>query len=605
MSLHHSMNTLKFDSFTSSHQTISYIDHGSIQEQPNIIVPVMQEIQIGEVLGEGGMGIVYLGHQSHPKRDVAIKRLKYKNNYLWKALYREAMITGSLSHPTVIPVHMLTLVDNTSPEVVMKRVEGKTMLEMIAGCDQNAITRKLLDALLQVCNGLEYAHSKGIYHRDIKPENIMLGDFGEIYILDWGIASQKIETMDFPKVLVGTLAYMAPEMLSGDPLDVDERTDVYLLGSTLHHILTGDVRHTAKSMDELTLQILESKPYTYNRNIPKLLERIVNQACHRDPEKRIQSPAEFRRRIEEYLDYSQAFVISKAACAEYHIFENLVAIEQPSLDMRHEIQKHYNRSRFGFEQALDIWPDFITAQNHLNKTKITMISYYLSQKNLDAAKPLLEEVDSLPIHLRKIVEELEIAQETQKHDLELYRLAQDKKQSSTYFRSSFAVGILSICFIMTYFLFQIEDIDPNNLSPKTLFIHSVSMFFPILPLIIIGRKKRLVSSNGRQASIAIVGLLLTIILHRWIAMDYQEQPTSIIVTDLFIAGFGLSNTAPSIRYGRELGVMCIVIGIVNHNFSITFWFGTLVLMLVLGICVYGDWRRNWNEPNIKKEVLAS
>ena len=84
-------------------------------------------------------------------------------------------------------------------------------------------------------------------------------------------------------------------------------------------------------------------------------------------------------------------------------------------------------------------------------------------------------------------------------------------------------------------------------------------------------------------------------------MEYGELPTSIIVTDLFIVGFGLANTAPSIRRGRELGLMCVVIGVVNHNFPITFWFGTLILIVVLGICVYGDWTRNWNEPNTKRK----
>ena len=84
-------------------------------------------------------------------------------------------------------------------------------------------------------------------------------------------------------------------------------------------------------------------------------------------------------------------------------------------------------------------------------------------------------------------------------------------------------------------------------------------------------------------------------------MDHQELSISIIATDFFIVGFGLSNTAPSIRYGRVLGLMCIGIGIINHLFPVTIWLGTLVLIVSLGVSLYGDWTRNWNEPTTKQK----
>ena len=596
MSQYLSIKTVKLSTLKTEGQTLSYNDYNPDFEDKISTSVSNKEIIIDKVLGEGGMGVVYLGHQSYPNREVAIKRLKTHNRYLKKALYREAMITGSLSHPTIIPIYMLNLEEGASPEVVMKRIEGHTILDMIDDQDSFNDRRKILNAMQQVCNGLEYAHSKGIIHRDIKPENIMLGEFGEVYILDWGVAAQKEETFDFPNVMVGTPAYMAPEMLHGDTQRVDERTDVYLLGATLHHILTGKVRHTAETMEQITQQILESAPYQYDKHVPLLLARLANQACHLDPEKRIQSPAIFRRKLQEFFDYSQAFSISDAAQKELNTLKQLLNQNEWTDNEKGSIKQHYNRSRFGFEQALDMWPEFRDAKKFLKETKLAMVSFYLSHNNLDAAKPLIEELDEIPYNLRSIVERLEAEQNQQKNEVEQYRRIQKKKESSNLFRVYFAIGILSVCFIMMFFLFQVDDIDANNLHPETLFLQSVTLSLPLIPLMVFGRSRFLVSPNARRAAIAIVGVVLTIVLHRWVAMEYQELPTSIIVTDLFIVGFGLYHTAPSILYGRELGLMCIVIGVVNHNFPITFWFGTLIMVLVVGLCIYGDWRRNWNEP---------
>ena len=157
----------------------------------------------------------------------------------------------------------------------MKRIEGDTILDLITpvgvhgSTDSDVSLRKLLNVLRQVCNGLEYAHSKGVIHRDIKPENIMVGSFGEVYILDWGIAVSNFDLLSFPMHLLGRQSYIAPEMLSGNPRDVDARTDVYLLGTTLHHILTGEVRHTGDSIRAVLEAAKVSAPYRYDSKHPK------------------------------------------------------------------------------------------------------------------------------------------------------------------------------------------------------------------------------------------------------------------------------------------------------------------------------------------------
>lgn len=597
------LKTLSVGLFKTVGHTITYANHTFVEGYQFPELPAPGPLEVKGVLGEGGMGVVYRGIQSHPEREVAIKRLKKQNPYMRLALFREAMITGALSHPTIIPIYALNLRGEQAPEVVMKRIEGDTMLDLISTVelqqgsnDYHLPLRKLLNVLRQVCNGLEYAHSKGVFHRDIKPENIMLGAFGEVYLLDWGIAVCDSDLPQFPNALVGTPSYMAPEMLSGTPQDVDARTDVYLLGATLHHILTGEMRHQGDSIQKVLDAVKVSEPYKYESRVPKILADIANQSCHPNPADRIQSPADFRDRIGQFLEFQQAYGISNAAEKDLHTLKRLVELEEPTKSQRYAIQRHYNRSRFGFEQALEIWPDFEVAQYNLNLAKITMIEYHLRRKKIDAVLPLIDEVERLPDRLKQEVMQLRNEQKSIQHELEQYREDQNRRQSSTLFRSSLLLGTLASCIVLLYYLFQIDEVDPNALSSELLFIQALVLAMPIVPVVIIGRNRLFVSSNARRALISIVGILLAVILHRWIAMEYQELPSSIIVTDFFIAGLGFANTAPSIRYGRLIGLMCPFIGIVNHLFPITFWFGTLILVVVLGLCIYGDWRRNWNEP---------
>ena len=602
MAQHDSLKTLNLGVFQTVGHTITYADHSFVEGYQFPELPVPEKLEVKDILGEGGMGIVYRAVESHPEREIAIKRLKKQNPYMRLALYREAMITGALSHPTIIPIHTLNLRGEQAPEVIMKRIEGDTILDLISTVDLQSINdshlslRKLLNVLRQVCNGLEYAHSKGVIHRDIKPENIMVGPFGEVYILDWGIAVSDFDLPQFPNAFVGTPSYIAPEMLSGNPKDVDARTDVYLLGATLHHILTGAPRHQGDSIKSALGKAKASRPYAFDSNVPKILADLVNQACHVNPEDRIQSPAAFRERIGEFLDFQQAYGISNAAEKDLDILKRLVELEEPTKSQRYAIQRHYNRSRFGFEQALEIWPKFEVAKSNLNLAKIAMIEHHLSRNRLDAVLPLVDELEHLPEYLHQEVIKLRNEQTVMQHELEQYREDQNRRQSSTLFRSSLLIGTLASSLLLLYYLFQIDDVDPNSLSSELLFIQSLVLILPLVPVVIIGRKRILVSSNARRALIALVGMLLAVILHRWIAMGYQELPSSIIVTDFFIAGLGLANTAPSIRYGRPIGLMCFCIGIINHLFPITFWFGTLVLVVVLGVCIFGDWRRSWNEP---------
>lgn len=207
------------------------------------------------------MGEVRLTRDARIGRHVAVKRLlePLSGEATRRRFLREARIQGQLEHPAVVPVYDLDFDEQGQPFFTMKRVRGQTLsriLELSARGDTETRERfgrrRLLAAFTQACHAVHYAHVRGVVHRDLKPSNIMIGDYGEVYVLDWGVARVDKDASDederLPVVLdasmgltrggdlVGSLGYMAPEQMQG--LTVDGRADVFALGVVLYEILT-------------------------------------------------------------------------------------------------------------------------------------------------------------------------------------------------------------------------------------------------------------------------------------------------------------------------------------------------------------------------------
>jgi serine/threonine-protein kinase len=224
---------------------------------------------LGELLGKGGMGEVRLAHDTRVDREVAVKLMRgsARTPEATARFLREARVQGRLDHPAVVPVHDLGVDEAGAPYFAMKRLTGTTLLDVLEAIGEDPEARArwprrlLLDRLVDVCLAVEFAHARGVVHRDLKPANIMLGDYGEAYVLDWGIARiaddkpgirvKDLVSLDTPDpaaaaaagaghtaagALLGTPGYMAPEQMRGDA--VDRRADVYALGCILFEILT-------------------------------------------------------------------------------------------------------------------------------------------------------------------------------------------------------------------------------------------------------------------------------------------------------------------------------------------------------------------------------
>ncbi|MBI1946231.1 MAG: serine/threonine protein kinase [Deltaproteobacteria bacterium] len=290
--------------------------------------------QMKSLLGRGGMGEVRLCHDRRIGRDVAIKLvLSGATDASVRARFlREARVQGQLEHPAIVPVHDLEVFGDGSAYFAMKRVRGRTLGDLLAalarGDDETARAfpqRKLLSAFNAVCLAVEFAHEKGVVHRDIKPGNIMLGDFGEVYLLDWGLA--KLLTGDDVEPagvtpapvtadgatqagsVLGTPGYMAPEQVDASLAPVGPATDVYALGAVLFEMLSLRRYIDTKDALEATIRTLQgAEPRPSRRAAPAVaatiapvLDELCARALARTPSERVPSARALHDEVDRYL----------------------------------------------------------------------------------------------------------------------------------------------------------------------------------------------------------------------------------------------------------------------------------------------------------------
>jgi eukaryotic-like serine/threonine-protein kinase len=368
-------------------------------------------------LGEGGMGVVHLAEQRALGREVAVKSVKAdaRTADTTLKLLREAWITGALEHPNVIPVHDVRLDADGQPQIVLKKVEGKPWSELFA--DARAISERFaasdpmewnLRVFLQVASAIHYAHRRGIVHRDIKPENVMVGTFGEVYVVDWGLAlalrddgTGRLPLAEDARELAGTPCYMAPEMLGGESVVIDERTDVYLLGATLYEIATGTPPRDGPNLLAVISQVLEPLPMP--ERVPAELSRIILRATALCPADRHASAEELRLAVASFLSHRGSIQLAEEAVERLTELRALSA--QPMDDAaRGRFDALFTECRFGFQQALRAWPDNTLAREGLTRALEHRIEHELSGGNVAFAAHLLTELPAPAPDLSRRVE---------------------------------------------------------------------------------------------------------------------------------------------------------------------------------------------------------
>ncbi len=337
------------------------------------------EYRIDKPIGEGGMGLITRARQSSIDRDVAVKTIKGQAARSQEARDRflsEAVVTGALEHPNVVPIYDLGANNRDEIFYVMKEVRGTEWAKQM---DENSEAQNL-DILLRVADAVAFAHAKGIVHRDLKPANVMLGEFGEVLVMDWGLAlplthfgKDVVAVTDAP---AGTPNYMAPEMVNGPSSAIGPASDIYLLGAILFRFLTGKPPHTGKNALDCMMAAGVNEIIKTDRNDE--LMTIARKAMATDPADRFKTVKEFQQAIADYRTHLESLALSKRA--EEH-FETA---------KRTGDYREYQAATLSFEEAIRFWNGNESAKLHLGQVQLAFAQAAFERSDFDLAASQLD-----------------------------------------------------------------------------------------------------------------------------------------------------------------------------------------------------------------------
>ena len=279
-----------------------------------------------KTIARGGKSIIQSCRDMHLGRVICYKSLRpeFRDDEIENRRFvREARVTASLQHPNTVPTYELGRDNQGNVYFTMKWVHGYTLRELLDYRERYDLSQ-LTDVLVQILNALQYAHGHRVVHRDVKPENILVGPFGEVLLLDWGLAKvwtrdghgeegvateeevdgdQAVSSITDAGKLQGTIAYMSPEQIRRDP-NIDYATDIYSLGAVFYEILSGRTPGDGDTVDKMSKQILDGgfpPPSAVSRMaVPEHLDQLAMRCLATDPEARISASDLIRLLQEEW-----------------------------------------------------------------------------------------------------------------------------------------------------------------------------------------------------------------------------------------------------------------------------------------------------------------
>lgn len=328
-----------------------------------------EDYQLGELIGKGGQGEVFAAHQVQLGRTVALKR-SGASPQIQRDFFKESFTSAQLDHPNIVPVYELGVLQhagNMVPVLAMKKVEGSTwssLLRLDREWREDGLEEYLsrhLPILIQVINAIAYAHSKPIIHRDLKPSQVMVGHFGEVFLLDWGLAVylggppdppsevsldlQRLFTRESATCPAGTPAYMSPEQALSTAANLGTHTDLYLVGAILYELLTGRPPHAERTVGAAVESARRNIILPIGDSAPPELRALTERCLETDPKLRPASALEIKAALELYLTGSGRKIDSRRLVGEVRQRQHFADYDELSKAARQQ------------SQAEHLWPD--------------------------------------------------------------------------------------------------------------------------------------------------------------------------------------------------------------------------------------------------------
>lgn len=355
------------------------------------------DYELLQVIGKGGMGVVYSARQASVDRLVAVKMIRPQvaaNPERREKFLSEAVVTGDLDHPNIVPIYELGTDESNALFYSMKRVQGTPWSHVI----RTKALGENLEVLMKVADAVAFAHANGVVHRDLKPENVMLGDFGEVLVMDWGLALatstfKHTEFVTNSDSMGGTPAYMAPEMVTGPFELIGPPCDIYLLGALLFEIVTGVRPHHGKTAQDCLMAAARNEIQATDKS-GELMD-IAYKAMATAPSDRFPSVQDFQTAIREYHSHMESIALSTRADSEF-------SLARSSSDYQ-----RYSKAVFGFEEALVLWAGNARARTGVREARLAYATTAKQRGDFELGASLLD--PAIPQHA-ELQKELENAQ---------------------------------------------------------------------------------------------------------------------------------------------------------------------------------------------------
>lgn len=351
------------------------------------------DYRVLEEVGRGGTAVVFRAQEAFTGRHVALKVSREGEKAQWakNRILREAAVASCAGHPNMVPVYRVGRTADGRVVLAMKLVDGKPWSEVLAQRDEIG-EEGALQVVIAACRALEFCHARGILHLDINPSNILVGDYGEVYVGDWGIARSTTALPGIPSAerfydVEGTPSYMPPEMAMPGDAEVSEATDVYLLGASLYEALTGERPHRGRARQEPEDWSVQRAGLRLPPGYGDVLTRIVETATDPDPNARFPSVASFRSALEGYRQHAAARALVDDAS---EVFGRIRCLES-SLDA--SVPTLATEVLLAVRMSLRLWPDNPAAHALVDELAEMMFKFELGRGHPDSASEWVDQME--------------------------------------------------------------------------------------------------------------------------------------------------------------------------------------------------------------------